>query len=459
MAKMTSELLLSYYADDFTGSTDVMEALALGGVRTVLFLAPPSAELLEARFRGIRAFGIAGVSRSLSPAEMEAELGPVFAYLHASGTPVVHYKMCSTFDSSPDIGSIGKAAELGRAAFGGAHPIPLLVGAPALGRYTVFGNHFARGGETVHRLDRHPTMSRHPVTPMDEADLRMHLAKQTKLSVGLMDILAMEGDEASAAERLKRLLAEGPELVLFDVLDDERLERAGALLWREAVERDSRFVIGSSGVEYALCAHWRRTGLTEPDVTLFEARGPVKQLLAVSGSCSPVTEAQIGYALANGFRGIPVDVERLVVPDEAEAYRSQLREAALAVLGDGSSPLLYTALGPENLQTERLRSRMAHAGHASLDTGRLLGEQLGKLTREVVGTAGLQRFLIAGGDTSGYVTRELGIYGLECLMPIAPGGPLCLSHAENPAFDGKELALKGGQVGIEDYFVRVRDGR
>lgn len=147
------------------------------------------------------------------------------------------------------------------------------------------------------------------------------------------------------------------------------------------------------------------------------------------------------------------------MPDEAEAYRGKLREEALAVLGDGSSPLLYTALGPENLQTERLRSSMARAGHASLDTGRLLGEQLGKLTREVVGTAGLQRFLVAGGDTSGYVTRELGIYGLECLMPIAPGGPLCLSHAENPAFDGKELALKGGQVGVDDYFVRVRDGR
>ena len=31
-------LLLSYYGDDLTGSTDVMEALSLGGVPTVLFM-------------------------------------------------------------------------------------------------------------------------------------------------------------------------------------------------------------------------------------------------------------------------------------------------------------------------------------------------------------------------------------------------------------------------------------
>ena len=35
--------LLSYYGDDLTGSTDVMEALSLGGVPTVLFLSIPNA--------------------------------------------------------------------------------------------------------------------------------------------------------------------------------------------------------------------------------------------------------------------------------------------------------------------------------------------------------------------------------------------------------------------------------
>jgi uncharacterized protein YgbK (DUF1537 family) len=32
------DLLLTYYGDDLTGSTDSMEALELGGIPTVLFL-------------------------------------------------------------------------------------------------------------------------------------------------------------------------------------------------------------------------------------------------------------------------------------------------------------------------------------------------------------------------------------------------------------------------------------
>ncbi|TLS51900.1 four-carbon acid sugar kinase family protein [Paenibacillus antri] len=450
--------LISFYGDDFTGSTDSMEALMLGGVKTALFLEPPTRVLLDERFPDIQGFGVAGVSRSMTPAEMERELSPVFASLRDAGTPIVHYKMCSTFDSSPDIGSIGKAAELGRAAFGGDRPIPILVGAPALKRYTVFGNHFATAGDDTFRLDRHPTMSRHPVTPMNEADLRLHLGKQTTMSIALMDLLDLDGEEERVRERLRVRLSDRPDLVLFDVLDEARLERAGGLIWGGALE-GGRFVIGSSGVEYALTAHWRRQGLISPDVSPFRRVGPAKQLFAVSGSCSPVTEAQIRYALRNGFVGIPVDANGFAAPDEAEAYRRRLLGRSLAVLAQGGSPLLYTALGPDGLETESLKRRMEAAGRTSLDTGRMIGEQLGKLTREVIERTGLPRFLAAGGDTSGYVARELGIYALSCLMPIAPGGPLCLSYADDPRFDGKELALKGGQVGREDYFVRVLEGR
>jgi uncharacterized protein YgbK (DUF1537 family) len=61
---------------------------------------------------------------------------------------------------------------------------PLVVGAPALGRYVVFGHLFARAGDEIVRLDRHPTMRVHPSTPMHESDLRRHLGMQTALSTG-----------------------------------------------------------------------------------------------------------------------------------------------------------------------------------------------------------------------------------------------------------------------------------
>ena len=44
-------MLLSYYGDDFTGSTDVMESMALHGVKTVLFTRIPTLQE-QARFAG-----------------------------------------------------------------------------------------------------------------------------------------------------------------------------------------------------------------------------------------------------------------------------------------------------------------------------------------------------------------------------------------------------------------------
>ena len=95
-----ARLLLTYYGDDFTGSTDSMEALALGGVRVALFLEPPQPETLEGRFAELQAVGVAGISRSLSPAQMEIELRPKFRQLKDLGARLCHYKTCSTFDSS-----------------------------------------------------------------------------------------------------------------------------------------------------------------------------------------------------------------------------------------------------------------------------------------------------------------------------------------------------------------------
>src|SRR5688500_4005655 len=112
-----SDLLLSFYGDDFTGSTDALESLARGGVRTVLFTRPPTPQQL-AKYDGLGAFGVAGMTRAMPPDEMERTLHPAFEAMRACGAPIVHYKVCSTFDSSPTIGSIGRAIAVGLEVFG-----------------------------------------------------------------------------------------------------------------------------------------------------------------------------------------------------------------------------------------------------------------------------------------------------------------------------------------------------
>ncbi len=452
---MSDRLLLSFYGDDLTGSCDAMEALALGGTRTALFLEPPSPELLHERFPGLQAVGVAGVNRGMTLAQIDETLPLVFARIAQLDAVLFHYKVCSTFDSSPEIGSIGRTIDIGQQVF---HPrfVPLLVGAPSLKRYCLFGNLFATVGDETFRLDRHPTMSRHPITPMRESDLRVHLAKQTGKRIALLDILNLTGSQPEVDRNLARVLEGQPEIVLFDTLDDARLEEAGRLIWSQC-DDTTLFVAGSSGVEYALTAYWRKAGVTlapEP----YSPPGTVEKIIVVSGSCSPVTGRQIEWALENEFAGIELNAARLANSELCVAERADVKRKALDALATGRSIVLFSALGPDD---SKIEATMRETHGQGLDPQRvreLLAEQQGIILRELLEATGLRRAVIAGGDTSSHAARQVGIYALELLTPIAPGSPLCRAWSSDPRFDGLEIALKGGQGGKADYFGRILTG-
>jgi uncharacterized protein YgbK (DUF1537 family) len=429
-------ILYSFYGDDFTGSTDVLEQLGSNGVPAVLFIGTPRSAHL-ARFSGVQAIGIAGDSRSRSPEWMSAELPAIFSRLREFGAPLMHYKVCSTFDSSPRCGSIGRAMEIGMAVVSPTF-VPIVVGAPHLRRYVAFGNLFAANADgIVQRIDRHP-MSHHPVTPMREADLRVHLAAQTKTRIGLIDLPTLQS--GTAGDAICSLVADGCGAVLFDTIDAETQAAVGTLLWREVRERPV-FSVGSSGLTAALISAWRAAGaLKEPPTpqTLRQAT----PLLVVSGSCAEKTQRQIRYALAHGYRGVALDPVALINRDGAA--RDSALQATAEALAEGQDTVLYTALGP----TEEAAY------------GADLGVALGKLLRELLQRADaspqpVRRVVICGGDTSSHAVQQLGIHALTWVANLQPGGPLCRAHADSE-LDGLELVLKGGQVGTDEFFDVVR---
>ena len=439
-------LMLAYYGDDFTGSTDALEQLALAGVRAALFIAPPTPKQL-ARFKGLQAIGVAGMTRSFTPVAMERELRPALKKLKALGVRHVHYKVCSTFDSSPKIGSIGRAIDVGAEVFRAAF-VPVLAAAPALGRYTLFGTHFARYGigsaGAIHRLDRHPSISKHPVTPMTEADLRVHLGKQTKKRIALFDILKVALPQAEARAAFSRLLAEKPEIVLFDALSAQNLNAIGTLLEHYASARRPLFSVGSSGIEAALVADRKQQ---RPARTF--AR-PAKQVLIGSGSCSPVTSGQIVWALKHGFAEVALNTAGLIADPTREIVRCS--RMATAFLQAGRSVIVHTTKrGPNKQVAEKLKG-------STLGT---LGFALGAILRRALkGHAPVNRICLAGGDTSGHVASRLGVEALEMIAPLTPGAPLCRAHASPPSpMGGLEVVFKGGQVGPENFFEIVLKGK
>ncbi len=447
------DLLLTFYGDDFTGSTDAMEALTFNGIPTALFLEPPLPEHLQGRFANLRAIGVAGVSRSMTSVEMERELWPRLTALKALGAPVTHYKICSTFDSSPTIGSIGKAIDIGYEVFD-CPIVPLLVGAPSLKRYVAFGNLFATVGDTTWRLDRHPTMSRHPVTPMDEGDLRIHLGKQTPRRLDLIDLRHLAAEDKLIEARLREMIAAGTEIVLFDTLDDDHLLKIGKLIWQMAQDRPV-FTVGSSGVEYALTGWWRKAGIIDkPQVSQQATRA--RQIVVMSGSASPISAQQIDHAIAQGFCDIRLDSARLVNPNVADQAREAVIMQALAALERGQSVMLYSVHGPDDPIIATTKTHLQSLGLDPNDVGKRLATQQGLILRELFWRMPqLKRACIAGGDTCGHTMRQMDVFALETIAPLVPGGPLCRMSSHESRLDGLEIVLKGGQVGGADFYELI----
>ncbi len=420
-----SKILLAYYGDDFTGSTDALEFITRAGARAILFTETPTAEQLST-FPDLDAYGVAGKTRALPPGEMENILLPAFEQMKASGAKQVHYKVCSTFDSSPTVGSIGRAIDCGSAVFHNKI-IPVLGGAPSLGRYCLYGNLYARMGigsnGKIYRLDRHPSMSKHPVTPAEESDLRLHLGKQTQKKFGLVDILQLD----KPVNEWNDGIASDETVVLLDTLYESQLAKVGE--WLDGLEEPVQFSVGGSGIEGALGIYWNTTGLLEQRTT-WEEIEKAKPALVVSGSCSPVTAAQVEFAKANGFEEYALDAVKVCNGEAMDLGHMQ------ALLQQGRNVIVHTGTKESgNLPSEKL------------------GTALGEIAKKAVEKTGIRRIVISGGDTSSYAARAMEIDAVEMIAPIVTGAPLCRAYSNNKTIDGLEVNFKGGQVGAEDYFT------
>lgn len=433
---------LGWYGDDFTGATDTLAVLTQAGLRAMLFLGVPSAQRQAAAAVALGgdldAVGIAGSSRAMPPDAMEAELEPVGAFFARLRVAVLHYKVCSTFDSAPGIGNIGTAVRLLRRHVDNAF-VPIVGGQPSLGRYCVFSNLFAAAGRggAVERIDRHPTMRHHPSTPMQEADLRRHLALQ-----GLEPIAALHSptyDHAWSVQEqvLHSALAGGPAAVLLDVAHAQHLAAVGRLVWEHA-KRKRLLVVGASSVAQALIAHWHGASAERPELAARQpARGPV---FVLAGSLSPVTERQV--RAASSYERVQLAPAQLV--DEAAA--SAAATTVSRALREGRNVLAFTS------QTDPSDKRPNDNAQIARATARLMLKVIDDQAR--LGRP-LRRIGIAGGDTSSLAVQALAGWGLSCVGALGPGVALSRLHSDDPALDGLELMLKGGQMGDEQVFSQL----
>jgi uncharacterized protein YgbK (DUF1537 family) len=221
--------------------------------------------------------------------------------------------------------------------------------------------------------------------------------------------------------------------------------------------------VGSSGVGMALGAHWQERGITnEPEK--WENQLITKPILVASGSCSAITAGQIEYALQNGFAEVAIDTislaneidmgdfnpESIHITNIAHAYAKQVA----ALIEQNKSVVIHTSLGSADDRVRNTNQIFKHKSYNKADTARLYGTLLGLIVKDVATLILIERIVIAGGDTSSYAARAMGIEAVEMIAPLSPGAPICVAHAPGSAIDNLQVIFKGGQVGKADLFVQ-----
>ena len=138
-----------------------------------------------------------------------------------------------------------------------------------------------------------------------------------------------------------------------------------------------------------------------------------------------------------------VDIEKCVISDEkTDEYANEVCKWAVENSKE-KAPLIYATANPEALA--KIQKEYG-AKASSLAIENFFYKLSAKLKE-----AGFKKFIIAGGETSGQVTKALKVKGFYIGPTIAPGVPWVKAVNEDIS-----LALKSGNFGEIDFFNQAQ---
>ncbi len=410
-------LLLGCIADDFTGATDLANNLVREGMRVVQAIGVPTAPI-----DGVDAVVVALKSRTAPVAEAVAQSRAAAHWLKEQGAPQLYFKVCSTFDSTPQ-GNIGPVAEA-LVELTGARCVPVTPAFPATGRTVYLGHLFV--GELL--LSDSP-MRHHPLTPMTDANLvRVLQAQCVRERVGLVTQRDVAAGATPIAQRLDELAGQGVRLAIVDATSD------GDLRTLATAARELPLVVAGSGLAIGIPA---QHGLA-PSAAAAALPPAQGGRAIVSGSCSAATNAQVAQFKAQGGAAFAVDPLRIAAGQDVAAEALAFVRPRLAA----GTVLVHATAEPDAVRAVQQQLGAERAGA-------LVEATLARVALGLV-EAGVGQLLVAGGETSGACVQALGLTRLRIGPQIDPGVPWC--HAPERSL---HLALKSGNFGGVDFFHRA----
>lgn len=395
-------------ADDFTGASDIALTLAEGGMRTMQFVGVPDADVAD-----VDAGVVSLKSRTIAVDDAIAQSLAACEWLLSQGASQIIFKVCSTFDSTAK-GNIGQVAEALAKRLGETHVVTCPA-FPENGRSVYQGHLFVNDG-----LLNECGMQDHPLTPMTDADLRRVLALQTTWDVTHVPMKVVGQGTDAIEDTIAALPAS---MVIVDAIADDDLRSIGAAV------KDRKLLTGGSGIAIGLPANFELTakavpweGVTGPGVVL-------------SGSCSRATRVQVeNFTKTNPAK----ELSAANVMDRA----GKVADIVDWVLAQDMPPLVYTSADPD----------VVRAAQETYGTDVIAGaiESMFADLATALADAGINRMVVAGGETSGAAVSGLNAQNLRVGPRLAAGVPV-LAVDDRPL----AVALKSGNFGGPNFFAEA----
>ena len=389
-------LVLGCVADDFTGASDAASFLVNQGIPAMLFNGLPGDEELN----NCAAVVVALKSRNAPAQEAVRDTLHAFDFLDKRGVKQFYIKYCSTFDSTPK-GNIGPTIDAVMDKYNLPYTV-LLPSLPVNKRTVKDGVLYV---ESLPLGESH--MKNHPLNPMWASALPELMKPQGKYPCHVLNAEDMGRPKEEILARVSERCYIAPDYTVD--ADGERIvEVFGAL----------KLLTGGSGILAHMAKSYKdKYGLEDAAIVTSSCAG---KGIAISGSCSEATKAQIQAYQDSGGAVMFVD------PDKIDA------QAIWNFVQAHSEPLIYSrrSEGPtdENV-SRRLEEVFSEIGRRAFD-------------------AGYTRFILAGGETSGAVCLALNFDSFYIGESVAPGVPIMVPAKR----DDVRLVLKSGNFGQTDFF-------
>ncbi|RNE67021.1 3-oxo-tetronate kinase [Cryobacterium tepidiphilum] len=412
--------MIAAIADDVTGATDVAVAFRRAGLAVRLVFGVPDDEV-PASDPGATAIVIALKTRTCPRSEAVDQSLRAARWARGRGWDRLYVKYCSTFDSSAQ-GNIGPVAD----ALADLVDARLTVVTPASPVHdrTVFEGLLFAGGTLL----ADSPMRHHPLTPMTDSSVPRLLAAQTARTIGHVRHRVVRTGREGLADALAALRSGGVRYAVVDAVDDADLLELGFAC------RDDRLVTGAAGLAAGLAGALREPGAA-PGSTDALPSGPAAVL---AGSCSARTLEQVAV-MSRAHPSFRLDARRTPVPDRLAAEALAWFDS----LDAGRAPLIYSSLPPAELAV--VQHALGVQGAAELLESAFRVIATGLVER------GVERLVVAGGETSGAVTEALGLRSGRVGAEAAAGVPWIHVDGAHPL----AVLLKSGNFGPVDLLVEA----